>query len=185
MPFIFAGYFPKKIERPPAGLDLRGGSEIWSVSNCISKGPEDWIGLWRHNDLWLFDTPAIARSVVSPDKSDAFHLVAYGILSECFDNGKTRSASLAEVGARPPEAGLELLGYDVVTGSEGVDFGHSPLSCNSGAKSFEVNQYCLFLKPEDAIRAAPVFASGPWEPGPYYVVEVSRVLNEVRREGCT
>jgi hypothetical protein len=67
MTSLFVGYFPKRIMRRDSWLKAPAVREIWSVSECISKGPPDWINKWRHNDLWLYDTRALAESVVPPD----------------------------------------------------------------------------------------------------------------------
>jgi hypothetical protein len=65
MALLFAGYFPERIALRDAWLKAPDVREIWSVSDCISKGPPDWIDKWLHNDVGLFDTRALAVSVLS------------------------------------------------------------------------------------------------------------------------
>jgi hypothetical protein len=78
--FTLIGYLPKRIEAPPAGLRLPGVAEIWSVSTCISKAPERYVDHWRHNAFWLFDSLALAKSVLGPE--DVFTVVGYRLWHE-------------------------------------------------------------------------------------------------------
>ena len=49
----------------------------------------------------------------------------------------------------------------------------SPLSCNSGAKEFPVNRYCLIDTLEEALRIAEAIdKDGGYEPGPYGIMSV-------------
>ena len=55
---ILIGYFPKKIALRPDWIKNSVVEDIYSVSECISKGPDNWIDMWKHNiTWWLFDTP--------------------------------------------------------------------------------------------------------------------------------
>ena len=63
---ILIGYFPKRTVKPPAWLEAAGVTEVCSVSTCVSDGPEGWIDQWRHNDMWVYDTPESAWSVRVP-----------------------------------------------------------------------------------------------------------------------
>ena len=171
MSFQFIGYFPKKIERATAAMGLPGVSEIWSVSNCISSGPPDWIQHWRHNDFGLFDTPELAQSVVPVDVIQQFQIVGYRICSEVFGGGPRLSA-LASAEHLSVSADFGIIGYDAVSSSRGHGFECSPLSCNGAAKEFAATDRCLFASIDDAIAAARRFSAGNWEPGPYYVMEV-------------
>ena len=171
MTFVFAGYFPKKIEAAVDAMGLPGVSEIWSASNCISGGPVGWIDHWKHNRLGLFETVDLAQSVVPVDERKAFRIVAFRIGSRNFAEDGETPLDLSDIDARP-DAGYVVIGYDAVSSTHGHGFECSPLSCNGGAKLFPVNPKCLFETADHALVAARQFASGNWEPGPYLVVEV-------------
>jgi hypothetical protein len=166
------GYFPKRIAPATAEMALPGVREIWSVSACISKTPDDWIQHWKHNECWAFDSCALAHSVVPPDDAESYVVLAYRVFEQELDERGARSivfpASLKNI-----ELDLEYrsIGFDAVTFECGA-FGHSPLSCNGGAKVFPVNARCLFRTLEEALAGARQFAAGSWEPPPYRVVEV-------------
>ena len=80
MTLLFAGYFPKRIVRRDPWLAAPHVDEIWSVSECMSKGPRGWIDRWRHNDFWLFDSVGLAESVVPKvnARATAFSAIAFG-----------------------------------------------------------------------------------------------------------
>src|SRR4051812_46650370 len=90
---VFVGYFPKVTH---AGVDWLGNDsvlEICSVSNCISKGPEDWIRHWEHNELGFYDSEELAQKVIegNPNKFDIYAFRLYPF--ECLQ-GKTEEISL-------------------------------------------------------------------------------------------
>jgi hypothetical protein len=171
MALIFAGYFPKRIALRDEWLKAPGVREIWSGSDCISKSPSDWIDKWRHNALWLFDSPEIATSVLSSEEAKTFTIVGYRVWDRMFDDG--RDVVLPVETPVLPEPGIEYvsIGFDAV-GRSHDSFEHSPLSCNGGAETFPTNDACLFRTLEEAIAGAKEFSTGSWEPGPYWVVEV-------------
>ncbi len=103
MPFLFAGYFPKKIVKRDAWLKAPQISEIWSVSECMSKGPGDWINKWLHNDLWLFDTVALAEAVIPPEDRAETRVLAYRIWDRMFDAGQDVEAPLVVKDLPGPE----------------------------------------------------------------------------------
>lgn len=171
--FDFAGYFPKRILPRPDWLAAPAVREIWSVSNCMSKGPEGWIDHWKHNAQWLYDTVALAASVVPPEERDAFTIVGYRVAATMLDEGHEVPLDEAIQPPLGPEAGFESVGFDAV-GLHQKTFACSPLSCNRGAESFATNEECLFRTAADAMAAAREFSRGNWEPGPYWIVEVLR-----------
>jgi hypothetical protein len=65
-----AGYFPKVTKKvgnlSPEWKANERVKEICSVSNCISDGPDGWIGNWKHNDMGFFDTELLAQQEI-PD----------------------------------------------------------------------------------------------------------------------
>jgi len=171
MAFLFVGYFPKRIALRDDWMKAPDVREIWSVSECISKGPPDWIDKWRHNDLGLFDTRDLALSVMAEKEAQTFAIVAYRVWDRMFDQGQ-EVALPPELPALPgPDADFVTVGFDAVARS-GDSFECSPLSCNGGAATFPTNEACLFRTLEEALAGAREFSTGDWEPGPYWVVEV-------------
>ena len=171
MTFSPVGFLPRKIVACPPEIGVDHVREIWSVSTCISPGPADgWIQRWLHNRLGLFDTEDLALSIVDHDVS--YRPVAYRLWDESFDQGRCTSLELSDIEASSPGPEYSVVGYDAVT-EEGY-FGHSPLSCNYGARTFAVNMFCLFPTLEEALAGGMKFGGGEWEPGPYCVVEVLR-----------
>ena len=175
MPFIVAGYFPKRIVPAPVELNAPQVCEVWSVSDHISHGPPDgWIGRWIHNALWLFDSPDLARAVLPVAESASYAIVAYRIWTQEFVGGDPREITIPELAVVPCES-FASLGFDAVsTSTEGGTFECSPLSCNYGARTMITNEFCLFPDLERALAGAREFSSGAWEPGIYRVVEVLR-----------
>jgi hypothetical protein len=77
----------------------------------------------------------------------------------------------------PPEqdlSGFDRLGFDVVQYSDAINWGCSPLSCNSMYQHHAVNRYCLIDTVERAVEAARSFGQKEPEPGPYIIIEVFR-----------
>lgn len=171
MSVVFAGYFPKKIVKRDEWLKAPHVSEIWSVSECMSKGPADWITKWHHNDLGLFDTIALAESVVPPDERASTRILAYRVWDRMFDAGQDLEAPLPARDLPGPEEHFARVGFDAV-GRSHNSFDCSPLSCNGGAESIATNEACLFPTLEEAVAGAKEFSKGNWEPGPYWLVEV-------------
>jgi hypothetical protein len=89
-------------------------------------------------------------------------------------DGEVRDEPIEPVDAAPLPDDYEKLGFDAVSRSISPMFECSPLSCCGAAESMPVNRHCLFETLEKAIDGAKAFSSGPWEPGPYYVLEVYR-----------
>lgn len=171
MALTFAGYFPKRIALREDWLKAPGVREIWSVSDCISKGPSDWIDKRRHNDVGFFDTYELAVSVLPSEDAALFTVVGYRIWDRMFDEG--RDIELPVTVPLVPEPGGEFvsMGFDAVARSDDF-FECSPLSCNGGASTFATNDACLFRTLDEALAGAKAFSTGNWEPGPYWVLEV-------------
>jgi len=80
---------------------------------------------------------------------------------------------MAPSGVVSPTASFALMGYDLVCFTTGVAPECSPLSCNSGAKDYEVNRHCLLGSLEEALAVVRrVDANGGYEPGPYGIMSV-------------
>jgi hypothetical protein len=172
--FVFAGYFPKRIVPVPVELNAPHVREVWSVSNHISHGPPDgWIEHWVHNELWLFDTPELARSVLPSAESASYTVVAYRLWTQHFVDGKPDAVTYSKLTAAPC-GDFTSIGFDVVSSDVGAPFECSPLSCNYGARTIACNEFCLFSDLDAALLGAKEFSGGSWEPGTYRVVEVLR-----------
>ncbi len=177
---ILIGYFPKivagsifKPERNPEANWLKDVDRICSVSCCISKEPPDWMNKWKHNTTtWLYDNPEIALSVVPRQDLDKYTLFAYRILPYEFHRTGARAIHYNALTAKQIPHQFACIGYDVVNGNIGTDFGCSPLSCNGMAKEHRVNNHCLVDDFHTALELAGTFEIRNCEPGPYYVVEV-------------
>jgi hypothetical protein len=172
---IDAGYFAKVVASRPAFLKSARVREICSVSLCISAGPDDWVGQWRHNWLGWFNAPDDAWSVVPEEDRSRYRLFGYRLGPIRFNRGTSEPVTIPDdVHPLPIPESFVSLGYDAVNKSmESVlGFECSPMSCNSMADEIEANDYCLFSTEADATSAANRFSVEQPEPGVYYVVQV-------------
>ncbi|MFA6103266.1 MAG: hypothetical protein WCV67_08360 [Victivallaceae bacterium] len=178
---VLIGYFPKKIALRTDWFKNPVVEDIYSVCECISKGPDDWIDQWKHNTAWcLFDTPETGFEILGTNHA-GFTMLAYKLFPVQFDGGVLQPLEVAST-ARDDLADFEFLGYDIVSRSVEIaelSFEHSPLSCNNGCEKIPVNKHCLIDDLETAWTTARTIsaesnASGSWEPGPYCLVEVYR-----------
>ena len=138
----------------------------------------DWINEWRHNEMWIFDSPKLARSVVPKPVLASCDLYAYKIFPVRYTAGTREVFSVPKVNPIPITADFQKLGYDLVSREANAEFGHSPLSCNHLAEEVPTNRYCLLETAEEAFALAPTLEvpGQPMrgEPGPYHIVEVWR-----------
>lgn len=187
---MLIGYFAKRIVPKPAWIDTPGVIEISSVSTCISKGPQDWIDRWTHNEMWLYASEALARAAIAPpERSGDFDIYAYVLLPVIFDARGNRMEYAAltaaerqalEAAARAADPvpgdyerlGIDVAGQDLPFGISG--FACSPLSCNALATEMKANIHCLIDTLEDATKAAALIAADQPEPSRYHLVEVWR-----------
>ncbi len=172
---ILIGYFPKQTMLQPDFLKSVGVAEICSASGCLSKGPDGWIDHWKHNEMWLFGTPAEAWDTVPAIQRAAFHLYAYEMFPVRFTKQGQEPFTPLSSSIEPLSPAFELLGYDAVSRSYANKFECSPLSCNHMAEKISVNPHCLFADVETAFRHAAKFGLEEPEPGPYYIVTVWRL----------
>jgi hypothetical protein len=178
---IFIGFFPKKICRDTAFLNLPGVKQICSVSDCISESPEDYVTKWLHNDLHFFDTEVLAIEVLQKGQESAFELFAYDIFPLQFDeNGLQEWISEVQL-TRPDLSTYKIIGYDLVSKTpnqldvypaQRYAWECSPLSCNHRAVDYPVNEYCLLNDYDVALKAGLDFGNGGGEPGPYHLLRV-------------
>ncbi len=179
---ILIGFFPKKTARPDSWFGETNVEEICSVSNCISKGPENWINHWKHNTIWwMYDTEEAAREIARDD-TVLYDIYAYRLFPVKFESGREELITIASE-ASGDLRGYDILGYDIVSRSEGTNFECSPLSCNKGCAEFAVNRFCLIDELEEAWRIAVLISKdsndkGTWEPGPYFLCIVHRKIGE-------
>lgn len=168
------GYFPKRTMKRPDWLKAAGVEEVCSVSTCVSDGPDGWIDHWRHNDMWVYDTPELAWSVVPESARGEFDLYAYQMYPVQFTEGQQKPFEFPALHVMPLPLSFERLGFDVVSRSCGSSFECSPLSCNRMAEHVAVTRQCLVEDLDVAFRLAAEFEAGGCEPGPYCVLEVWR-----------
>ena len=180
----FIGYFPKCTAQRPAWLEAAGVEEIGSVSTCISTEPAGWVDQWLHNAWWVYDTEAVAWSVVPAEARPAFDLYAYALFPVRFAEGRQEPIDLPALQVQPLPASFVRLGYDAVSRSSGTTFECSPLSCNGQAQQVAVNRYCLVETAQQAFALAHAFSVGTCEPGPYYVIEVWRQPRQTAEPGA-
>ena len=171
-PLPLIGYFPKKVAHRPDWLQAFGVTAIRSVSECFSKGPDDWIGHWTHNEHGVYSTQADAIAVVPEADRSQFELHAYRMLPEIFVGGERLPFELLEIAVEPLPQDFETLGFDAVARSCSSHFDCSPLSCNLLAEEIETNEHCLLPTLDVAVKTALRFSLEEPEPGPYFVVEV-------------
>jgi hypothetical protein len=167
------GYFPKKIAIRPDWLPRRI-LEVCSASCCLSKGPDNWIEHWTHNELWLYSTLAAAIAILPDAERSQFEIHAYRLLPVVFNKGERKSIERPILNVEPMALDFKSVGFDAVACSCGSGFECSPLSCNSLADEIETNEFCLLKTLAMAEEVALRFSREEPEPGPYYVVEVLR-----------
>jgi hypothetical protein len=172
---VDAGYFAKRVMPKPDWLQAAVVREVCSVSECVSPGPPDWIGHWRHNALGWYDSPEGACSVGPAGELAHYRLFAYRLLPEVFTATSRGLWHWPDADRVTSIAGdFQTIGFDVVSRSAGdvMSFECSPLSCNGLAAELAVNARCLFAGFDEAVDSAIRFAREQPEPGDYFVVEV-------------
>ncbi|HEX8324294.1 MAG TPA: hypothetical protein VF595_10310 [Tepidisphaeraceae bacterium] len=171
------GYFPKQVEQRPDWLKADRVVAIRSVSDCISKGPANWINQWKHNTMYLYFSEATAESIIPEGQRSQFEIHAYRLLPAIFDTGMRMPLELPMSDIDPLPANFASVGFDAVSKLyefHDSQFACSPLSCNSMAEEIETNEHCLLTDLTKAEEVALRFSIEEPEPGPYYVVEVLR-----------
>jgi len=84
---IPVGYMAKRVRSCPEWLPSERIVDVYSVSNCISDAFADYIGYWKHNGYWFFDSPGIIQQLAQ-DKAidlDETHLFYYEVHDLEFD----------------------------------------------------------------------------------------------------
>jgi hypothetical protein len=169
----------KRVVTRPDWLPAERVSSIYSVSGCISSDFTDYIGFWRHNGYWLFDSPDIITDIARENSIDlaGTMLFFYEVHELQFNSGEWTSVepepSFGTDVSVPAAKVLE--GYDVVTSYVQTSPECSPLSCNSLAAEVETNARCLLQSFEQARTLLEGAAFNNSEPGPYRIFAVYSV----------
>ena len=175
---IPVGYMAKRVSSYPKWLNTARVVDIYSVSDCMSDAFADYIGFWKHNGYWFFDSPEIIQRLADEHSIDlaATRLFYYEAHELEFDDDQSLWKPFL------PEPTMEtqvielrekhLVGYDVVTFSAGTTAECSPLSCNHLATELDTNQHCLLFSFK---RAKELLEQGKFtnsEPGPFRIFAV-------------
>ncbi|GDY19546.1 hypothetical protein LBMAG56_08910 [Verrucomicrobiota bacterium] len=182
------GYFAKLTMKRPDWLTAPQVEEICSASTCMSRADWDWLNVWKHNEMWLYDSPDLATDVVPAEKLAACDVYAYRLYPVRFVQGCRKLFTIPMVKPSALNSGFERFGYDLFSRTfEKISdcsplFECSPLSCNNLAAEVPTNRYCLLDTAEEAFSLAPTLevpGQPPrGEPGPYFIVEVWRQRRE-------
>ena len=175
---IGAGYMAKQVSSRPEWIKAPGVGDIYSVSYCISPAFCDYVGHWKHNGYWFFDSPAVIKDIAAAESIDlsTHRLFYYEVYELQFDEERrlwqpfqpepTFTTRVEAPGDK------RLLGFDVVTFNTQTSPECSPLSCNSLAESVEVNEHCLLRSFDKAKQLLESGAFTDSEPGPLRVFGV-------------
>ena len=178
---IPAGYMAKHVSADVAWIDAPGTVDIASVARCMSRDFADYIGFWKHNGWWFFDSPQVIRDLAREHGlelagTELFFYEAHEL--ELDEDTREWSGIAPEPGFQtqvvlPVERRLE--GYDVVTFSLGNSPECSPLSCCRTAREMRANRRCLLPSFERARELLEAGAFDNTEPGPFRIFAVYAV----------
>lgn len=175
------GYLYKQVSTRPEWLGAPHVKDVYSVSGCVSKDFTDYIGYWKHNGYWLFDSPGIISEVakeasISLDGHKLFYYEAYELqfdeAAHVWAEFKPELSFSTNV-LIPEEKKLE--GFDVTSFSLGNAPECSPLSCNAQAMEVPTNEHCLIESLVEAKAAVEQNSFHCCEPGPYRIIAVYSV----------
>ena len=178
------GYLYKRVASRPEWLKAGQVADIYSVSGHVSKDFTDYIGYWRHNGYWLFDSPDILAEVakdasVSLEKQKLFYYEAYELQydeeSQTWSEFEPEQSFTTNVVI--PES-KKLEGFDITSFSLGNAPECSPLSCNAQAERLPTTGHCLLESFEDARTLIEQDSFNGCEPGPYRIIAVYSVGDE-------
>jgi hypothetical protein len=176
---IPAGYMAKRVSKRPDWLRVPHVSDIYSVSGCVCEDFANYIGYWKHNGFWFFDSPEVIRTVAQENSIDLKETVLFYYEAHEFEfDGESWHAfgpepSIPTNVAAPSARQLE--GFDVATFSNRNAPECSPLSCNRLAEELETNSHCLFASFEEAEMSLKNGSFNDSEPGPYRIFSVYSV----------
>jgi hypothetical protein len=176
---IPVGYMAKHVRKKPDWLKVPNVTDIYSVSNCVSKDFADYIQYWKHNGFWLFDSPEIIKKVADDNsiQSTGMSLFYYEVYEKEFD-GEQWQPFAPELSFKTevvPPSQKQLEGFDVAnfTGRNAPEC--SGLSCNGLAGELPVNNHCLFGLFDEAWSIVNNGSFNDSEPGPYRIFAVYSV----------
>jgi len=171
---IPAGYTVKFVHEKDDWLKASNIKNIYSVSECISKCPINHYDHWKFNSLVFYDNEKILEELLVKDVINKSELTwfYYEIFEKEILNGIWKEFEVEKLNVEKLDS-YKLVGFDIACYSIGSSHDCSPLSCNRGAEVFEVNEFCLINKLEDAINSAEkIDKDGGYEPGPYRILGV-------------
>ncbi|MCL2714740.1 MAG: hypothetical protein FWD68_09225 [Alphaproteobacteria bacterium] len=176
------GYLFRRVAPRPGDFLPAAVERICSLSGCLSENFADYVGYWKHNGFWLFDSPAILRDLakehaIALDGLTLFYYEAY----ELQYDGEQKAWTAFEPEPFPTDIEIPqdivLEGFDVVSFWAGALPECSPLSCNGLAGEIPTNRNCLAPTLDVAIEALEAGKFEHAEPGPYRIIAVWSVPN--------
>ena len=183
---IPVGYMYKKVVVRPDWLETESVTDVYSLSGCVSEDFAGYINnwtykYWKHNGYWLFNSPQVILEFATEHGIDMsgttlFYYESYEYeYDEDTKDWSTFSPELSFVTDVQTPIDKYLSGFDVTSFRMGSSPECSPLSCNSLATSFPVNEHCLFNTFAEAKEALEGGLFENSEHGPYRIFAVYRV----------
>ncbi|MET3654602.1 hypothetical protein [Dyella japonica] len=172
------GYLYKQVAGRPEWLKAGQVTDIYSVSGCVSRYFTDYIGYWKHNGYWLFDSPDILAEVakdasVPLEQQKLFYYEGYELQydeeTQTWSEFQPESSFTTNVVV--PEI-KKLEGFDITSFSLGNAPECSPLSCNAQAERLRTSRHCLLESFEEARTFIEQDGFNGCEPGPYRIIAV-------------
>lgn len=147
---------------------------ICSVSECISKAPDNRISFWTHNALGFCESLSGTAAVITENAARYDWFAHELCLCRAIDGAIEPEIVPATPGGVPTD--FELTGSDIVTRFAGAHGECSSLSCHRVAETRSTNSHCLIDGEDRAIQVLWMMSapgSGA-EPGPYDLIKVFR-----------
>lgn len=176
---IPAGYLAKRVCMKPDWLQAPQVTAIYSLSGCVSEMFANYVGYWKHNGFWLFNSPEVIETLAQENSIDltGTMLFYYEAYEKEFDGDTWHpyepDSSFKTNVVVPVDKELE--GFDVVTFYARNLPECSPLSCNYLARELLTNSHCLFQSFDQAETNVTKGAFKDGEPGPYRIFSVYSV----------
>ena len=175
-----AGYLAKRVETDTSWLANDQVEDIYSLSNCISDNFGDYNEFWKHNNYWLFNSPAAIRSLAEEAGFDlaGTKLFYYEVFEQEYhekDDWQPFAVDNALHTSVEVPSAKQREGYDIVTFSLGPVPECSCLSCNHMAEIVPVNRHCLLETFDTAFTLLSQDVFKGCEPGPYRIFAVYSV----------
>ena len=139
------------------------------------ESPIDHTSLWICNNWLLYNSPKALNQALAETEDVPLELrrFFYEVYEQSIAESRWMPIEEPPENVIRPDEKYALRGYDIVCFSSGVAPECSPLSCNSGAKDFPVNSFCLIDTLDNALEiAVAIDRDGGYEPGPYGIVSV-------------